>query len=125
MRDIEWLCQQKLITDDTPYPGANFPGWKQILTAFGACTDKISGLQINSTSAVILAALTGRGIAVVRRALVAQLIDTGQLLQLFPEQRWPLSWSYYIVTSEHARQRPEVKVFHDWLVEDVKRTQAE
>lgn len=121
----EWLCQQKLITDDTPHPGANFPGWKKILTTLGACTDNLSGLHINSTSAVILAALTGRGIAVVRRALVAQLIATGQLRQLFAEQTWPLSWSYFIVTSPHARQRPEVKIFHDWLVTDVAEYPAE
>jgi LysR family glycine cleavage system transcriptional activator len=66
-----------------------------------------------------MTALSGRGVAVVRRALVQQLIDTGQLILLFPEHRWPLTWSYYLVMSEQSRMRPEVKVLHDWLVQDV------
>ncbi|MGK3189195.1 LysR substrate-binding domain-containing protein [Enterobacter soli] len=118
----EWLSEQKLINDDTPHPGANFPSWDDILRKVGAPKAKMSSLHINSTSAVILSALSGRGIAVVRRALVQQLIDNEQLVQLFPKHCWPLTWSYYLVMSEHSRMRPEVQVFHDWLVKDVKRT---
>ncbi|EBI4287810.1 LysR family transcriptional regulator, partial [Salmonella enterica subsp. enterica serovar Lille] len=33
--------------------------------------------------------------------------------------RWPLTWSYYIVTPQKAVMRPEVKVFHDWLINDI------
>ena len=53
--------------------------------------------------------------AIVRRAVVEQVITTGQLVQLHLHRRWP----YYIVTPENAGMRAEVKVFHDWLVEDV------
>lgn len=115
----EWLSEQKLINDDTPHPGANFPSWDDILRKVGAPKAKMSSLHINSTSAVILSVLSGRGIAVVRRALVQQLIDNEQLVQLFPKHCWPLTWSYYLVMSEHSRMRPEVQVFHDWLVKDV------
>lgn len=59
------------------------------------------------------------GVAIVRHALAEQLIATGQLVQLHPHRRWPLAWAYYIVTPENAGIRAEVKVFHDWLVEDV------
>lgn len=115
----EWLASQKLIYDDTPHPGANFPSWDDVLKEIGAPTARENGLHINSTSAVILAALSGRGVAIVRRALVKQAIDLGQLHQLHPDRCWPLSWSYYIVTPLHAKMRPEVKLFHDWLVRDV------
>lgn len=115
----DWLAQQKLIHDDTPHPGARFPSWEEVLQAAQAPAARDSGLHINSTSAVILAALSGRGVAIVRRALVKQLLATGQLVQLHPAYRWPLSWSYYIVTPRHAAMRPEVKVFHDWLLHDV------
>lgn len=115
----EWLATQKLIHDDTPYPGASFPSWAEVLEAAQAPTARDSGLHINSTSAVILAALSGRGVAIVRRALVQQLLATGQLVQLPPARRWPLTWSYYIVTPQHAVMRPEVKVFYDWLLHDV------
>ncbi|WP_318369638.1 LysR substrate-binding domain-containing protein, partial [Enterobacter sp.] len=78
----EWLATQKLIHDDTPHPGADFPSWDDILSAVNAPEARESGLHINSTSAVILSALSGRGVAVVRYALVKQLIETGQLVQL-------------------------------------------
>ncbi len=115
----EWLATQKLIHDDTPHPGADFPSWDDILSAVNAPEARESGLHINSTSAVILSALSGRGVAVVRYALVKQLIETGQLVQLHPDHRWPLKWSYYLVTPQHNVMRDEVNVFHDWLLQDV------
>lgn len=115
----EWLSTQKLIHDDTPHPGADFPSWEDVLRSVSAPEASESGLHINSTSAVILAALSGRGVAIVRYALVKQLIETGQLVQLHPERRWPLKWSYYLVTLQQHVMRHEVKVFHDWLLQDV------
>lgn len=115
----DWLSQQKLIHDDTPHPGANFPDWESVLNTLGAPPAKESGLHINSTSAVILAALSGRGVAIVRHALVNALIETGQLIQLHPLHRWPLSWSYYLVTPQNTVMRPEVRTFHDWFIADV------
>ena len=115
----EWLATQKLIHDDTPHPGANFPLWDDVLDAVNSPVAHISGLHINSTSAVILSALGGRGVAIVRYALVKKLIETGQLVQLHPDHRWPLKWSYYVVTPQHIKVRHEVNVFLDWLVQDV------
>lgn len=115
----EWLAKQKLIHDDTPHPGADFPSWNDVLMAVGAPEALESGLHINSTSAVILSALSGRGVAIVRYALVKKLIETGQLVQLHPDHRWPLKWSYYVVTPQQKIMRDEVKVFHDWLLQDV------
>ena len=115
----EWLATQKLIHDDTPHPGADFPSWNDVLMAVGAPEALESGLHINSTSAVILSALSGRGVAIVRYALVKKLIETGQLVQLHPDHRWPLKWSYYVVTPQQKVMRDDVKVFHDWLLQDV------
>jgi LysR family glycine cleavage system transcriptional activator len=56
-----------------------------------------------------LSALSGRGIAIVRYALVKQLIATNQLVQLHSEYRWPLKWSYYLVTPQQKVSK-EVKV---------------
>nr|WP_279114807.1 LysR substrate-binding domain-containing protein [Enterobacter soli] len=115
----EWLAMQKLIHDDTPHPGADFPSWNDVLMAVGAPDALESGLHINSTSALILSALSGRGVAIARYALVKKLIETGQLVQLHPDHRWPLKWSYYLVTPQQKVMRDEVKVFHDWLLQDV------
>lgn len=115
----DWLATQKLIHDDTPLLGANFPSWDDVLRTVNAPGALESRLHINSTSAVILSALSGRGVAIVRHALVKQLIETGQLVQLHPDHRWPLTWSYYLVTPQHTAMREEVKIFHDWLLHDV------
>lgn len=115
----DWLATQKLIHDDTPHPGANFPSWDDVLRTVNAPGALESRLHINSTSAVILSALSGRGVSIVRHALVKQLIETGQLVQLHPNHRWPLTWSYYLVTPQHTAMREEVKIFHDWLLHDV------
>ncbi|WP_395489426.1 LysR substrate-binding domain-containing protein [Cedecea davisae] len=117
--EADCLSKQKLIFDDTPHPGADFPTWERILANIGVPASQQNGLHINSTSAVILAALSGRGVAVVRKALVQQLIEHGQLRQLFPQHKWPLRWSYFIVRSERSTRRQEVSLFHDWLVADV------
>lgn len=114
--DCAWLNKQKLIYDDTPHPGANMPTWEHVLETIGFGNVSQNSLHINSTSAVILAALSGRGVAIVRRALVEESIANGQLLQLYPAFKWPLTWSYYMVMSEHARNRPEVQIFHDWML---------
>jgi len=50
----EWLATQKLIHDDTPHPGADFPSWSDVLKDINAPDALESGLHINSTSAVIL-----------------------------------------------------------------------
>ncbi|MFW5388258.1 LysR substrate-binding domain-containing protein [Yersinia sp. 2544 StPb PI] len=115
----EWLSTQKLIHDDTSHPGADFPSWGDVLSALNAPKARKNGLHINSTSAVILSALGGRGVAIVRYVLVKNLIETGQLVQLHPDHRWPLKWSYYVVTPQKSVTRSEVKVFHDWLIQDV------
>ncbi|MFM5849549.1 LysR substrate-binding domain-containing protein [Aeromonas veronii] len=116
--NAQWLFEQKLIKDDTPHPGANFPSWKSVLQKVGLESVKQTPLHINSTATVIQAALSGQGIALVRKALVQQDLDIGRLVQLFPENRWPISWSYYVVSSISSLKRSEVKAFHDWILND-------
>ncbi|MGY5801572.1 LysR substrate-binding domain-containing protein [Rhizobium sp. LEGMi12c] len=111
-----WIAEQTLIHDGTPHPGGDFPTWGEWLARSGAnqpLTD--GGLKINSTAAVIQAAVTARGVALVRKALVAQELESGRLVHLMPEVRWPVKWAYYVVASAKALRRYEVSAFHDWL----------
>ncbi len=111
-----WIAEQTLIHDGTPHPGGDFPSWSEWLARSGANqTPADRGLKINSTAAVIQAAIAGRGAALVRKALVTQEIESGRLVHLLPEQRWPVKWSYYVVASPKALRRYEVGAFHDWL----------
>lgn len=113
-----WIAEQTLIHDGTPHPGGDFPTWSEWLVRSGAnhaLTDR--GLKINSTAAVIQAAVAARGVALVRKALVAQEIESGRLVHLLPDQRWPVKWAYYVVASPKALRRYEVSAFHDWLTQ--------
>jgi LysR family glycine cleavage system transcriptional activator len=111
-----WIARQTLIHDGTPYPGGEFPTWSAWLAqAKIKLAPANRGLKINSTNAVIQAAIAARGVALVRKALVAQEISNGRLIHLLPKLRWPVKWSYYAVASPRALRRSEVTAFHDWL----------
>lgn len=115
-----WLSYQKLIQDDTPHPGANFPSWENVLMQIGLDNLYQTRQHINSTATVIQAVLTGRGVALVRKALVQQDLDIGRLVQLFPKNHWPINWSYYVVCSSTSLKRLEVQAFHDWILDEVR-----
>lgn len=111
-----WIADQTLIHDGTPHPGGDFPSWKDWLAKAGATKmPKDRGLKINSTSAVIQAAIGASGVALVRSRLVSQEIASGRLVHLLPQQRWPVKWGYFVVASAKALRRQEVSAFHDWL----------
>ncbi|WP_064692066.1 LysR substrate-binding domain-containing protein [Rhizobium aegyptiacum] len=117
-RDVTagWIVEQTLIHDGTPHPGGDFPTWAEWLArSFVNQLPPDRGLKINSTAAVIQAAVAARGVALVRKALVAQELDSGRLVHLLPDIRWPVKWAYYIVAAPKALRRQEVAAFHDWL----------
>jgi LysR family glycine cleavage system transcriptional activator len=115
-----WLAGQTLIDDATPHPGAAFPSWAEWLSHVGApAGGGRPRLRINATSAVVQAAAAGQGVALVRRAFVANEIATGRLHELFPKQRRPIRWAYYVVAAPQALRRREVAAFYEWLVDDV------
>lgn len=122
-RDVTagWIGEQTLIHDGTPHPGGDFPGWAEWLQKAGSNANPGDrGFRINSTAAVIQAAVAGRGVALVRKALVAQELDSGRLVHLLPDIKWPVKWAYYVVASSKALRRYEVSAFHDWLTADDK-----
>jgi LysR family transcriptional regulator, glycine cleavage system transcriptional activator len=117
---VEWLCGQTLIEDTTPHRGAGFPSWKDWLSHVGASSRSAGpALRINATAAVVQAAVAGQGVALVRRALVANELSTRRLCELFPKRRWPIRWAYYVVASPQSLRRREVAAFYEWLIDDV------
>jgi len=122
----EWLAGQTLIDDATPHRGAGFPSWEDFLSHVGALPrGGRPSLRINATSAVMQAAVAGQGVALVRRALVANEVATRRLCELFPRRRWPIRWAYYVVAAPQALRRREVLAFYEWLVDDVSATHAQ
>ncbi|MBS1002137.1 LysR family transcriptional regulator [Acetobacter persici] len=114
--DANWIATQTLIHDGSGHPEGDFPTWEKWLTQAGvaeAPTDH--GFSINSAAAVIQGAVAGRGVALVRKRLVALEIESGRLVHLLPDQRWPVKWAYYVVATNKVLRRYEVNAFHDWL----------
>jgi LysR family glycine cleavage system transcriptional activator len=111
-----WIMEQTLIHDGTPHAGGDFPAWSDWLARAGSNQPAPDGgLKINSTAAVINAAVAGKGVALVRKALVAQEVEGGRLIHLMPQVTWPVKWAYYAVAAPKALRRYEVAAFHDWL----------
>jgi LysR family glycine cleavage system transcriptional activator len=117
---VEWLPRQTLIEDAAPHRGAEFPSWQDWMSHVGASSRQArSTLRINATAAVVQAAVAGQGVALVRRALVANELSTGRLSELFPKRRWPIRWAYYVVAAPQSLRRREVAAFYQWLIDDV------
>ncbi|HMM74894.1 MAG TPA: LysR substrate-binding domain-containing protein [Gammaproteobacteria bacterium] len=113
----EWIVQQTLIHDGMPHPGAEFPTWNEWLAKLGASSEAARRrLTINSTAAVLQAAVAGRGLALVRKALAQEELQSGRLHHLMPQLRWPVKWGYFAVASPKSLRRSEAKAFHDWLL---------
>ena len=112
-----WLLRQTLIHDTTSVAVGVFPTWEKWLEFSGISAKNCErGLRINASAAVIQAAARGRGVALARGALVARDLDEGRLVRLFPTKRWPIPWSYFVVSTPAALKRRAVRTFHDWLV---------
>lgn len=113
------LARMPLIHDLTmPHAGV-LPSWSDWLHMQDVRLPKgVRGLQINSSAAVVQAALNGQGVALARRAFVSDELRAGRLERLLPAVQWPIRWAYYVVQTESAASREPVQAFVDWLAEE-------
>jgi LysR family glycine cleavage system transcriptional activator len=122
---INELSNFTLIHDTTMKESGGLPSWESWFHRFGLNNQALDrGLQINSSSAVIQAALKGQGIALVRRAFVVDEIKTGQLIRLLPELSCPISWAYYIVGTDESLVKPTANAFIEWILDEAKNYQS-
>lgn len=66
---------------------------------------------------LIRAAEAGQGLALVPQEYARDEIAAGRLVQVL-DKPWPARFAYYLVTPPDARQRPEVKAFVDWILDE-------
>ncbi|MDQ5896838.1 MAG: LysR family transcriptional regulator, glycine cleavage system transcriptional activator [Pseudomonadota bacterium] len=104
-----------LIHDTTPDAPGDTPSWAQWLGRQSLSSRQRRHLQIDSTAAVIQAALDGHGAALTRRALVAHHLQAGRLTHLAPQVRWPLSCSYHLVHRPGEAEAPHLQPLVGWL----------
>jgi LysR family glycine cleavage system transcriptional activator len=112
------LARHTLLEEDDPRPINAYPlSWRRWLDEHGQ-----SGLQpqrwlyLNFTHQQVQGALAGQGVALARIALVHDLLERGELIELFDGRcRLATSATYYLIELPLAQPRAELQRFVDWV----------
>ncbi|NQW11283.1 MAG: transcriptional regulator GcvA [Alphaproteobacteria bacterium] len=108
------LAYQTLLHDDLP------ENWSTWLEAAGVEVKARRDLVFNHSEMVLQAAIGGLGVALGRSVLVADDLAAGRLISPF-ELQLPAQSAYYFVCPDGAQDRPKIKAFRDWILEEVAR----
>jgi LysR family glycine cleavage system transcriptional activator len=119
------LARHTLLEEDDPRPSTSYQlSWRRWLDEHGQ-----GGLQpqrwvyLNFTYQQVQGALAGQGVALARLALVHDLLDGGELVELFEGRcRIAGSHAYYLIQMPMAQPRPELSRFIDWVRDEAART---
>ena len=94
--------------------------WSAWFTALGVTPPKTKGgMQLSHYEMVLRAAIGGQGIALGRFPLIQPLLDEGTLVAPLQASRYGADTrgrAYWMIASDEARERAEVKVFMDWVM---------
>jgi LysR family glycine cleavage system transcriptional activator len=107
--------------DDRAHPWLQWPAWLQA-RGMSASRPKAT-LHFNQYDQVIHAALEGQGIALGRIPLVQPMLDDGRLVAQSGAAMTVDDYAYWLVNAS-SEPRPEVVLFRDWLVAQVKADSA-
>jgi DNA-binding transcriptional LysR family regulator len=82
-----------------------------------------TGLRVDDLGLLLEAIRHGYGIGLSRQHFVGDLVTRGDLVHLFPDVRLKTPpHAYYVVYEQPARDRPEVRLFIDWLMATFRNT---
>ena len=82
-----------------------------------AGVDVARGPRFDQSNLVIQSAIDGEGVALGRSALVADALADGRLVRPFAISL-PAQYAHYIVCPEAAIDRPAIRAFSDWLLQE-------
>jgi LysR family glycine cleavage system transcriptional activator len=74
-----------------------------------------SGMRVDDLGLLLEAVKHGHGVALTRKNFAQQMIESGEVVQLFDVCLAAPPHAYYMVYEQAARERPEVGHFTDWL----------
>jgi DNA-binding transcriptional LysR family regulator len=75
-----------------------------------------SGMRIDDLGLLLEAVKHGHGICLTRKHFAQEMIDKGEIVRLFDVCLATPPHAYYVVYEKQARERPEVKLFIDWML---------
>ena len=116
LRTPEDLKHHMLLHDDTGdmYDGESF--WEVWLEAAGVTgIDAKRGARFSHAVLALEAAIDAVGVVSSMPSLAAEELASGKLVMPF-DLKVPLDSAYYLVCEPHAKTRPSVAAFRDWLI---------
>jgi len=116
LRTPEDLKHHMLLHDDTGdmYDGESF--WEVWLNAAGVTSvDAKRGARFSHAVLAFEAAIDAVGVVASMPSLAAEELASGKLVMPF-DLKVPLDSAYYLVCEPHAKTRPAVAAFRDWLI---------
>ncbi len=119
-RHLEWLTWQRwLDTYRAHHPTP--PAHGKAHTAKPKFSPK-RWLYFNYAHQIVQAALTGQGVALARMPLVAQSLANGDLVEAAAPHPLDSPLAYWLMRTPRQPERPEVKAFCDWLLQEAAAT---
>jgi LysR family transcriptional regulator, glycine cleavage system transcriptional activator len=77
------------------------------------------GPAFSESHLIVRAAVAGQGLALVRDVYAADDLRSKKLMKALTVN-WPVQFAYYAVTTSEALQKPAVRRFRDWLIEEAR-----
>lgn len=94
-------------------------GWRLWLEIAGVDgVDANRGPIFSDSGMLLQAAVEGHGVALGRSVLVSADLEAGRLVRPFEELSMPFRVAYYFVCPHTQAERPKVRAFRDWLLQE-------
>lgn len=110
------LAGQTLLHDASPDHDPSCPDWSMWLAARGVSgADGNQGLRFNQSAMVIDAAISGRGVALAKRAIAGADLAAGRLVAPFGAETDRVGYAYWLVRPKGRTMTPALQAFLDWI----------
>lgn len=98
--------------------------WSEWFGMYGGNPPKRYAASFGDSESRQRAALEGLGVALGRTTMVRPLLETGQLVALFPAQLMKASRAHFLVYPERSRKHAGFMAFREWLLDEAARFRA-
>jgi len=100
--------------------------WKHWIATFGVDgVDADAGLEFPNLDMATKAAVMGTGVAMADLTLCREEIESGALVQLFPDMVCPYQLGPVVLIGERAKwDEPKIRAFREWVVSQVEADRA-
>ncbi len=125
LRSPSDLKHHTLLHDESPENDPSCPDWSSWLAARDISDVEASrGPRFNQSSIVVEAAASGRGIALAKKAIAANDLESGRLVAPFADGTNEIDFAYWTVWPRGRTQSPIAREFIKWIKEEAQAEQV-